>query len=82
MAPNAVDVGDPAVLDILPDPGLRMDRHFGTRGVFEPNLNVPWIDVGPPDHSEHAHRRLYRDCLHISAFYDFTDLFGIGKTGR
>ena len=33
MAPNAFDVGDPAVLDILPDPRLRMDWHFGTRGL-------------------------------------------------
>ena len=38
-------------------------------------LGLTWT----PDHSEHAHRRLYRDRLYLSAVYDFTDLFALEK---
>ena len=34
--PDPADAGDPAVLDLVPDPGLRLDRHPQARGAAQP----------------------------------------------
>ena len=40
-APDAADAGDPAVLDLVPDPRLRLDRHPEARGPAQPAAARP-----------------------------------------
>ena len=73
MAPNANDAGHPAVLDIVPDPRLRLDGYPVERGAAEPVPDLDRPDRQPTDHSEYQHGSLYRHRLHLFAIYGYHD---------
>ena len=80
--PTLLMLVDPAVLDELPDPRLRMDGHPLQRRLAQPvpTLERPYLRT--PDDPQHQHSRLHRHRLHIPAFHDPADLFSAGKDGR
>ena len=82
MATNAVDAGDPAVLDEFSDPCLCVDWHPFDRRFFEPVLVVDWGDIGTAHDPEYQHSGLYWDRLHLSAVHDPADLRDTGEDGR
>ncbi len=82
VAAAAGDAGDPAVLDLLPHPRLRLDRHPAHRGPAQPVPAVDGRDQRATGDHEHHDRRLYRHRLFLPAVHGAADLLDAGEDGR
>ena len=76
LAADAGDAGHPAVLDLVPDPRLRLDRHPQEGGAAQP---VPALDRRhrrAADHPQHQLGGLYRHRLFLPAVHGAAALRG------
>ena len=78
---DAADAGDPAVLDLVPDPRLRLDRHPQARGLLNSVLLAAGIIDQPLVMMNTYYGDLHRHRLFLSAVHDPAALFDSGKDG-
>ena len=81
LAAAAAHAGDPAVLDQLPDPGLRLDRHPLDRGVSQQFPDFHRRHQRAAVDTRDQHRRLHRHRLFIPALHGAAALLGLGEDG-
>ena len=70
MAADTDDAGHPAVLDVLPDPHLRLDRHPEERRAAQSVPDELGHHQRAFEHPEHDDGRLHRHRLFVPAVHD------------
>ena len=80
-APDAADAGHPAVLDLVPDPRLCLDRHPEARGPAQPVAARHRRHRRAADHPQHPYGDLHRHRLFLPAVHDPAALFVAGEDG-
>ena len=69
LAADAADAGHPAVLDVVPDPRLRLDRHPQEGRAAQPAAPVARRHRRAADHPQHQLGGLYRHRLFLPAVH-------------
>src|SRR5690606_6906696 len=78
---DAPDAGDPAVLDVVSDPRLCLDRDFEAGRPAQPVSDVAQYHRYAAQHSQYRYGHLHWYRLFLSAIHGSADLFLAGKDG-